>query len=240
VAWTSTIYMLEREVDAAEAALLRAVQIQRAPGLETVLVSSLNNLGCVQLERGRFDQARQVLDEALALSRRIPFPWGMAIALENLGELAYMQRDWLGAMAHWLQALPGVREQRHIYHEAMVLLYQGMALRRQGQPTAAVARVHESLRLTVPQQMHQLVADGLCACAALALDAGRPRRAAVLLHLAARQRKETVPTGPALLDLTETEAAVRAALSAADWHAARAEGDSLTAEQVLAQETATG
>ncbi len=240
VAWTSTIYMLEREVDAAEAALLRAVQIQRAPGLETVLVSTLNNLGCVQLERGRFDQARQVLDEALGLSRRIPFPWGMAIALENLGELAYMQRDWLGAMAHWLQALPGVREQRHIYHEAMVLLYQGMALRRQGQPTAAAARVHESLRLTVPQQMHQLVADGLCACAALALDAGRPRRAAVLLHLAARQRKETVPTGPALLDLTETEAAVRAALSAADWHAACAEGDSLTAEQVLAQETATG
>ena len=238
VAWTSTIYMLERELDAAEAALLRAVQIQRAPGLETVLVSTLNNLGCVLLERGRYDEARQVLDEALSLSRRIPFPWGMAIAFENLGELAYMQRDWLGAMAHWLQALPGVREQRHIYHEAMVLMYQGMALRRQGQPAAAAARVQESLHLTVQQQMHQLVADGLCACAALALDAGRPRRAAVLLHAAAHQRKETAPTGPALLDLSETEPAARAALSAADWHAARAEGESFSAEQMLAQEAA--
>ncbi len=94
--------------------------------------------------------------------------------------------------------------------------------------------------MALAHQLLGLAADILCALAALALDAGQPRRAAVLLQVAMRGRKDTAPIGPTLVDLSETEAAVRAALSAADWHAARAEGDRLTAEQVLAQETATG
>lgn len=236
--WSSTLYLYTHELDAAEAALLRSVDIERQAGLDIQLVSTLNNLCCLLTERGRFDEARRAAEEAQALAAGLQYAWGQAVAWSNLGELAYAQRDWSGAMAHWLRARPAMQELGHMFQDITHLVHQGLALRRQGQPAAATASQHEGLRLALAQQLHGLVADILCALAALALDAGQPRRAAVLLQVAARGRKDTAPIGPTLVDLSETEPAVRAALSAADWHAACAEGDNLSAEQVLAQETA--
>ena len=234
LSFARTLYLFERELDAAEAVLIQAVALQRAPGLEARLVETLNNMGCLMTERSRFGDARRVLDEALALALRLHDSWATAVALENLGELAYAQRDWSGSMAHWLQAMPLMRELAHIYHQTLLQLYQGMVMRRQGQAAAAAAHLHDSLRVASAQGLHGLVADSLCALAALALDADQPQRAAVLLQVAARGRKDTVPIGPVLIDLSETEPAVQAALSAAEWHAARAEGDRLTVAELMA------
>ena len=240
LAWAATLYLYAHELDAAEAVLMRSIAIERQAGLQVQLVSNLNNLCCLLTERGRFSDARRAVDEALALATGLQYAWGQAVSWSNLGELAYAERDWSAAMAHWLRARPAMQQLGHKFQDISQLHYQGLALRRQGQPAAALASQHESLRMALAHQLGGLAADILCALAALAQDAGQPRRAAVLLQVAMRGRKDTAPIGPTLVDLSETEAAVRAALSAADWHAARAEGDSLTAEQVLAQETATG
>ena len=240
LAWASTLYLYARELDAAEAVLMRSIAIERHAGLNVQLVSNLNNLCCLLTERGRFSDARRAADEALALATCLQYAWGQAVSWSNLGELSYAERDWSAAMAHWLRARPAMQQLGHTFQDIQHLHYQGLALRRQAQPGAALANQHESLRMALAHQLRGLVADILCALAALALDTGQPRRAGALLQVAMRCRKDTAPIGPTLVDLSETEAAVRAALSAADWHAARTEGDSLTAEQVLAQETATG
>lgn len=236
--WSATLHLYTRDLDAAEAVLLRTLEVERQPGLALQLVSTLNNFGSLLMERGRFDDARRAVEEALALADGLAYAWGSAVAWSNLGELAYAQRDWSAAMAHWLRARPAMQQLGHTFQDIQHLHYQGLALRRQGQPAAATASQHESLRMALAHQLHGQAADILCALAALALDAGLPRRAAVLLQVAVRGRKDTAPIGPTLVDLSETEPAVRAALSAADWHAARTEGEMLSAEQVLAQETA--
>jgi hypothetical protein len=126
-----------------------------------------------------------------------------------------------------------MRELGHLHQEALALMYLGLTARRLGEPEASRARLRESLRLSLAQRMPGLVADALIGYAGLALDAGDPRRAARMLGAAGRQRGAAQAVGPVVIDLREIQAATRAALAAADWHAALGEGERLAPEQAI-------
>ena len=231
--WIGVSHQMLGGLDLAEPALRQALAHHRAAGQLADVASQLNNLGLVMVERRRFAEARALFEEALALNRQLDLAWGTAVTLENLGEAAYAEGDAAGALASWQETLPIMRELGHLYHEALLLHYVGLALRRLGQHDGALAHARAGLQISLDQQLGGLVADGLTLLAALALDRGELRRAAVLLCLADRRRGEVPAIGPAAIDRRETEAAVRPTLGEAAWQLARLEAGRLTPEQLL-------
>lgn len=129
--------------------------------------------------------------------------------------------------------MPLVRELGHLYHESLMLQYLGQVLRRQGRPLEARGQLRVSLSISRAQRLQGLVCDAIALLAGVCLDMGQPYRAGVLLQVSERLRVVAL-TGPMTMDLPSIRAGVRAALADDDWHAARAEGDRLQPEDVLA------
>jgi predicted ATPase/DNA-binding winged helix-turn-helix (wHTH) protein len=231
--WIGVTHQMRNDLDLAEPALRLALAHDRAAGQLADAASQLNNLALVMVERRRFDEAKDLFEEALRLNRQVDRPWGIAITLENLGEAAYAQGDAETALARWQEALPMMRQLGHLYHEAMLLIFMGLALRRQRHRDAATAHAREGLRISLAQQLNGVVADGMTLLAALALDSNEPQRAAVLMCVAQARRGQLPAIGPVAIDQRETEAAVRARLGEAAWQAARLEAARLTPEQAI-------
>lgn len=224
-AWAGTLHNYRRDFKAADAAWRQALQFHVAAGHRYEEAVTRANIGCQQAERGLHDEARASLQQALRLHRELDKPWGIAVALENLGELDYLQGRYDTAFDRWTEALAAFRTLRHGYHEALVLRYQAQVLRRLGQPEEARERLSACLAIAVPQKFAGLVADGWCVLAALVLEAGDARRAAALLHAAKVLRQGEPPAGaPLEHDLPRIEAAVNAALLATARGRAQPEG----------------
>jgi tetratricopeptide (TPR) repeat protein/class 3 adenylate cyclase len=80
-------------------------QVARTDEEDQALTRTLNGLGIVHREQGRFDQARDCHQRALRLSREGGDRLGEARALNNLGVTAYYQRAFAQAQAYHQQAL---------------------------------------------------------------------------------------------------------------------------------------
>jgi predicted ATPase len=70
----------------------------------------LVNMGEMALDLGQLDRAASRLSEALAMSRDLNDPWGVAIALNSLGLTAVEQDNYGAAAAHLVDALATWRE----------------------------------------------------------------------------------------------------------------------------------
>jgi predicted ATPase/DNA-binding winged helix-turn-helix (wHTH) protein len=231
--WIGSAHYSLRNFEIAEQAFRQSIAFHTEDGYEAGVGDQLNNLGLLMVEMGRHAEADAVLQQALALQRRVGGDWGVAMALENLGEAAWARLDADTAVQQWQQALQLMRQLGNLFGEALLLVYLALAAWRAGRPDEAHALLRVSLSISRPRQLHGLVGDAFTVLAGLAADGADPRRAALLLGAAERQRSSSTVTGPLSVDLPALVAAVQGALGSREWHAARAEGERLAPDDVV-------
>src|SRR5690606_31841205 len=100
---------------------------------------SLNNLGLVYQDSGRFEEALEAFSEALSIRREIGDASGMAQTLNNLGTIHQDNGDHAQATALWTEALEYARRVGDRMREAVILTNLGESSYRQRKPEEAIA-----------------------------------------------------------------------------------------------------
>ena len=105
---------------------------------------SLNNLGLVYQDSGRFDAALEAFQEALQIRREIGDAPGMAQTLNNLGTIHQDNDEHGKASARWNEALEYARRVGDRMREAVILTNLGESSYRQGKPEEAISVLQEA------------------------------------------------------------------------------------------------
>jgi tetratricopeptide (TPR) repeat protein len=124
--------------DTAERFMAEALQIRRELGDPRSIALSLNNLGIVYQDSGRFAEAKACFDEALILRREIGDRPGLAQTLNNLGTVHQDNGDNETAIALWKEALDLAREVGDRMRQSVILTNIGEAHYRLGRPAEAI------------------------------------------------------------------------------------------------------
>jgi tetratricopeptide (TPR) repeat protein len=89
------------------------------------MVFSLNYLAAVQRHAGRYDEARQQVEESITICEEFADGFGLSIALNNLGQIAYALGDYSEAKIHCQQSLDLARSLNHRWGIAFSLTSLG-------------------------------------------------------------------------------------------------------------------
>ena len=197
----------------------------QGPGTERLRAFALAGLALARVSTTT-DERSAVAATAVTTFRTLRDDWGLTFGLTVQGQLALASGDPAAAARIHTDALATARRIRSDYLEVQLLDLLGVDALAGGQVEAARAS------LVAASRAHQRLADseGSANClggfAAVALLQGRPQVAAELLGVAARTRELVgVTIWPALQpSASQLEAAVRGALSGAEWDAAEARG----------------
>jgi tetratricopeptide (TPR) repeat protein len=108
---------------------------------------ALTNLGVVSWQQGRYKQATDHLQQALALFSEINDRTGEVRALTNLGLLSWQQGHFQQAAEHLQQALTLAREIGHQAGETRALTSLGLVYQHQGHYQQATKHQQQSLAL---------------------------------------------------------------------------------------------
>jgi predicted ATPase/DNA-binding SARP family transcriptional activator len=254
-----------------EAALRLYRELDDAAGI----AATLQVLGSVAREQGRYARAMELHAESLAVAEAAGDRWGVASAHGYLGFAAWLQRDFERATAGCSLALALSRELGDAEGIAWALISLGTIARYQGNADQAQALLSESREraegigfregiawsleqlgllaihrgdpeaaalLRSSLEIHHQLRDRWRVCsvlvdlAALALAENQPARAALLLAAAETMRAAIgtviAPCERQLHDATMN--AARAAVSDADFAAARQRGQLAQIEDILA------
>lgn len=155
-----------------------ALRIARALGKRRAQVSSLANLATINVYTGDDLVARERLEEALRLARALEDRWRELGVQRDLGELFQVQGAYTQARTALLAALAAAREMGNLYDEIRILA--GLVrLHCQLGDLASAARWRDELvaRVDGPGVTLDCQAEGLRACAVLALHQGRYEQA---------------------------------------------------------------
>jgi DNA-binding SARP family transcriptional activator/tetratricopeptide (TPR) repeat protein/DNA-binding XRE family transcriptional regulator len=125
----------------------RAQVAARQAGDTAGEAAALNALGLVAFHRGRYQQATDHLQQALALFRVIGDRIGQARALNNLGVVSFLQGHYAQAYEWWQQSKAVHREEGDQAGEASLLGNLGLLDLRQGRYEQASGRLQQSLAL---------------------------------------------------------------------------------------------
>jgi len=144
------------------------------------IATTLNNLGIVLRELGRFEEALTVFDEALAIDRRLKSSWAVAYDLRNKAlTLLKMQQA--------ATAVDLFRESARIAHaignrinEAKALLGLGQALAQSGQTAPAKQAYQEALGPARRMSLKETAWRAVYGLAQLELEAHPPAAEALL------------------------------------------------------------
>jgi tetratricopeptide (TPR) repeat protein len=136
---------------------------------------SLNNLGNLVLDAGEYDQARTLLEEAVAIRREVGDRWATANSLNNLGNVVRTQGDYEQARALYHESLIINREMGDKWALAYLLEDIGGLAALQGQAdralrlTGAAAALRETIGAPL-SAVDSAQLDRLLAPARLAID----------------------------------------------------------------------
>src|SRR5262249_54359080 len=150
------------------------------------------------VNEGRNEEATRLYEASLAIHREIGNQWGIALVLNNLGEVCGRQGDFAQARRLQEDSLMLRRALGHPLNIAYSLSSLGDTARRQGEYGAARAYHRESL-----EQLQELghksgIVDALESLAALETTESQPQRAAKLLGAAEALRESlSTPLPPA-------------------------------------------
>lgn len=131
--------------------------------------------------QGDYRIAEAAAGEALALFARLGQPYGMALALNSLGDTARLQDDDETAARHYRRAIAFVRESGVVSDLPSMLHNQAYAELRCGELHNAAICLREALLLSRRAGQRGGIAECLTGCAGLATLAGEPLRAAAWL-----------------------------------------------------------
>lgn len=141
--------------------------LERARSLvarEDEVATSLNNIGLVYREMGRFAQAREVLEQALAIDRRLGSRWAVAYDLRNLGLTHLREGDAGGALPLLREAAAEAEAIGDRVNEAKAWLAVGEALdtgNAAGEAREAFGRALEAARAMVLREVEWRALHGL-------------------------------------------------------------------------------
>lgn len=93
------------DIDNAFLTALECIDLAKTQENDSLLAAMQNRLAMVYWMHGEMDAAREQLDEALALARRIGLRRVEGAALSNLGLLAFNAYDWVDAVQWWKAGL---------------------------------------------------------------------------------------------------------------------------------------
>jgi predicted ATPase/DNA-binding SARP family transcriptional activator len=115
----------------------RALAINEEIGDCVWASDSLNLIGAIYNQLGRYEQAIPYMERALTLFREMGDKNGEALMLNNLGYTAYLQGDYEAAISHYQQALCMAQEIGDYYTEILCLNNLGGARAAVGEYLAA-------------------------------------------------------------------------------------------------------
>jgi tetratricopeptide (TPR) repeat protein len=228
--------LIEGDVEGAESACRESLETAR-DGEEWYRAIALNVLGTAARYSGRWDDARGLYGEALALAEPGDLWWPEALVQTNLGFLAELEDRVADAVDHHERAVRVARPGGDEWMLAMGLMSAGRAILRLGDLDRASALHTESLGHFVALENAWGIAACIAGFAALAQARGRHALAARLYGaeqaIRERARVELWPTKAA-----EHEAGIQATASAlgeTEWERARSQGLALTLEEAVAE-----
>lgn len=236
LSWQANVLALRGELHSAERLYRTALDLYRSLGNPRSVGDALNNLGWALQAQGRADEARPLLNDALALHTRLGEDWALMVSHENLAELELHVGQPLAALPH-LEAM-AVLARRHPddYRLAQAQMLIALGCARLGELPRALAAAREALQLSQRLGSVRMLA-GSCSALALAwLQAGNAARAQALVQAAHRLRAGVPLDAGPLFTPCDAEVQQRCvqALSAADLRAADAQGALLTADEAIA------
>lgn len=183
-----------RETEA-ESFYLEALEINRARGERTSTPDILDNIGKLLIERGDFDRAEELLNEALEMRRRMQSPDHPALgnSLNNLAHLRRQRGDYEAAERLQREALKIYRERYGEQHPlvATCLNNLAMTLSEKGDYDGAEPYAREALRLWRERLgEHPNVATGINNLGLITLQQGDHARAEPLFREALALRRK--------------------------------------------------
>lgn len=105
--WNMVGLLLQRagEMDEAEQAYERVLELGAKSGNQRVLAAATGNLGLIAQERGEVERAESHLLKSLSLHEELAMDEGIAAASGNLGTLYSERGDAARACSHWARAV---------------------------------------------------------------------------------------------------------------------------------------
>lgn len=192
--------------------------------------------------RGDLAAAEQRGVEALSVFRKLGQPYGIAAALNLLGDVARLRRDWTTAGVFYEASLPLMRESG-VRSDLPALLhnlgYVALAAEDAGR---AGMLFRESLRIHHDTGNRNGVVECLYGIAAVSVAVGHPERAAQLIAAAAVAAAQLdMPAWAAEQEMRRYyEERVREQLDDEQWRRATALGQAAPPEQLIAEALAMG
>jgi predicted ATPase/DNA-binding SARP family transcriptional activator len=232
--------------------------LARKTGDERNRARGLYGMGYTAYLEGNIEAAHSLLEEGLQILRKgqeaawaslkeaddhpnygmvVGHLMELAWACEHLGEVADARGEYASARAHLEESLVIFREFGFLRYAASVLCKLGRIARHQGLWSAAAAHFCESLAFWQQDGDKQGIAVCLEGLGAVAAGQGEAERAARLLGAVAtlRQSRGYCPPPVERADLDGVIAAVRVNLGEVAFASARAEGEAMPLEQVIAE-----
>jgi tetratricopeptide (TPR) repeat protein len=157
---------------------------------------AIGNMSSALAVMGKVAEAREWSEAGLALMTDIDHQWGAALFRVGLGDLARRAGDLDAARAHYLAALPPIREIMPAPEIARCLARLGRVALAQGDPGAARGYLTDSLQLSLAVGGRARIARSLVAFAELAVLEGRPDRAVLLAAAATALGRDAHPPSP--------------------------------------------
>jgi len=189
----------------------------------------------VAQQDGDLAAAQTAAERQLALARRIGSLPDQGIALMQLGMVAHMRGDSVGAAAAYQEALALLQGGNN---RQWALRNHGSLALEAGRPEEAAACFREALEWTWSRRLDSAVLENLNAFAALARERGQWQRAARLLGTAEAGLERLGGVLPELigrLERVRTLATAREQLGEAAFAAAYAAGRALSLAQAVAE-----
>lgn len=134
--------------DRAEHYAQDSLELARKSGSAEVLLDALFVLGRLRLRAKRWEQARQLLDEAIVLCRRLALPRATAQVLWQLGVVYRAEHDLERAELVLAEAVAAIRSVRDRRGEARILIDLGDVCAETGRTDRAVEHLEHALDLS--------------------------------------------------------------------------------------------
>jgi predicted ATPase/DNA-binding SARP family transcriptional activator len=202
----------------------------------------LGGLGNLAFLNGDYAGAATLQEESLNVLRELGDRQGMADALADLGHAVQRQGELARAEELYMAALQGYRELGDASGAAFVLTHLGRLARLRGDNARGGALLREGLQIAWQLGEKTIATEAIEGLAEVACDQGEAGLCARLLGAAEALREATGIPLPMIHEpaIAHCAATARAALGAADFAAARAEGRALTPNQALLAFTGRG
>ncbi len=228
--------LYQGDADAALHVFQEAVSVARGLDDQWVLARALKGLGAA-ITRRDLAEARPVLEESIAIWREIGDKVGLADALQQMGGVAYGQKDYDRAASLYEESLALLRETGEKSYAAMVLMLLGFTRLRQAQKAEALQFFVASLTVDQEMGLRPGVAENLLGLGGVACSQRQFERAARLLGAAA-VIFESTGLKPSIWprtmdDFNAWTSEARSHLGAATFEARFAEGRSMTLQEAV-------